>query len=206
VIFYRRHKPNAQVVAAYGLTNFSMAAVSARTKYDMAKSRWEIENPGFHDAKSRYDFQPSGSTTPTPCCCAGCLSVLALTIERLYRLRYLHRGSHRVRTAAPFCLALWLSLSEPPVFESSQRPALPLAGLPLARLLDPSPNPPPPLPASAAQPCAENSPASPPHPSNPLRPSANPFRVSCPALLPKRLHDRSARSARRGFLLGCQLS
>ena len=128
----------------------------------------------------------SGSTTPTPCCCAGCLSVLALTIERLYRLRYLHRGSHRVRTAAPFCLALWLSLSEPPVFESSQRPALPLAGLPLARLLDPSPNPPP-LPASATQPCAENSPASPPHPSNPLRPSANPFCVSCPALLPKRL-------------------
>lgn len=57
MIFYRRHKPNAQVVAAYGLTNFSMAAVHARALYDMAKSRWEIENPGFHDAKSRYGFE-----------------------------------------------------------------------------------------------------------------------------------------------------
>ena len=41
------------------------------------------------------------------------LTSLALSIERLYRLRYLHRGTHRVRTAVELVQLLWLSLSRP---------------------------------------------------------------------------------------------
>ena len=33
--------------------------------------------------------------------------MLALTIERLYRLRYLHRGKHRVPNSAQLLLLLW---------------------------------------------------------------------------------------------------
>lgn len=119
VIFYRQHKPNGQVVEAYWLTNFSPAEVHARALYDMAKSRWEIENQGFNDAKSRYGFQHIRRHNANSLLLCWLLTALALTIERLDRLRYLHRGSHRVRTAAQFCLALWLSLSEPPVLDSS---------------------------------------------------------------------------------------
>jgi hypothetical protein len=45
--------------------------------------------------------------------------MLALTLERLYRLRYLHRGTHRVRTAQQFVLLLWLSLSHPLALDTS---------------------------------------------------------------------------------------
>ena len=38
------------------------------------------------------------------------LTILALTIERLYRLRYLHRSAHRPATAIEFVCALRLSL------------------------------------------------------------------------------------------------
>jgi hypothetical protein len=41
------------------------------------------------------------------------LNALALTIERLYRLRYLHRGSHRRLSAVELCRLLWLNLARP---------------------------------------------------------------------------------------------
>jgi hypothetical protein len=47
------------------------------------------------------------------------LTSLALTIERLYRLRYLRRGTHPVRTAMEFVHLLWLSLSRPTRADSS---------------------------------------------------------------------------------------
>ena len=34
-------------------------------------------------------------------------------IERPYRLRYLHRGNHPVRSAEQLCRLFWLSLSRP---------------------------------------------------------------------------------------------
>ena len=119
VIFYRQHKPGGQVIEAYWLTNFSLAAVDARALYRMAKSRWEIENQGFNDAKNRYGFEHIRHHDANSLLLCWLLTALALTIERLYRLRYLRRGNHAPRTAAQLCLALWLSLSEPPVFDSS---------------------------------------------------------------------------------------
>ncbi len=47
------------------------------------------------------------------------LTSLALTIERLYRLRYLRRGTHSMRTAADFVYVLWLSLSRPAAADTS---------------------------------------------------------------------------------------
>jgi hypothetical protein len=41
------------------------------------------------------------------------LILLALVIERLYRLRYLHRGEHRVRSAMDLVGYFWLSLAGP---------------------------------------------------------------------------------------------
>jgi len=45
--------------------------------------------------------------------------MLTLSIERLYRLRYLHRGNHRVHSSAQLLLLLWLSLSRPRATNSS---------------------------------------------------------------------------------------
>src|ERR1700676_3171167 len=50
------------------------------------------------------------------------LTILGLTIERLYRLRYLHRGNHRVHSSAQLLLHLWLSLSRPRASDSSRGP------------------------------------------------------------------------------------
>ena len=47
------------------------------------------------------------------------LTCLALTLERLYRLRYLHHGSHPVRAAINLCRLLLLTLSLPVVADSS---------------------------------------------------------------------------------------
>jgi hypothetical protein len=47
------------------------------------------------------------------------LMALALSIERLYRLRHLHRGSHPCRSAAALVQLLWLSLSRKPRADSS---------------------------------------------------------------------------------------
>jgi hypothetical protein len=41
------------------------------------------------------------------------LTLLALTIERLYRIRFLHRGTHTVHSAEQLCRILWVSLSRP---------------------------------------------------------------------------------------------
>jgi hypothetical protein len=40
------------------------------------------------------------------------LACLALNIERLYRLRYLHRGTHRSRSSGELVLALWVNFLE----------------------------------------------------------------------------------------------
>jgi hypothetical protein len=38
------------------------------------------------------------------------LILLAMVIERLYRMRYLHRGEHGIRSAVDLYLYLWLTL------------------------------------------------------------------------------------------------
>ena len=112
-IRYRQHKPNGQVVEAEWLTDFPLRRVGSLSLYHMAKSRWEIENQGFNDAKNRYSFEHTCHHEKNSVLLNSLLTLFALTIERLYRIRYLHRGTHTVRSAEQLCRILWVSLSRP---------------------------------------------------------------------------------------------
>ena len=119
VLRYRQHKPDDEVIEAFWLTNFSIQEVSSRVLYHRAKSRWEVENQGFNDAKNRHDLEHICHHHPNSLLITWLLTSMALTIERLYRLRYLRRGTHPPRSAADFVDLLWLSLSEPASADTS---------------------------------------------------------------------------------------
>jgi hypothetical protein len=110
VLRYRQHKPDGTVMQAEWLTDFPVAKLVSLSFYRMAKSRWEIENRGFHDGKNRYGMEPICPHDPTSILIVWLLIALALVIERLYRLRYLHRGEHGVRSAIDLHHCLWLTL------------------------------------------------------------------------------------------------
>ena len=118
VLRYRQHKPNGEVVEAFWLTDFPSRLVGSRSLYRMAKSRWEIENQGFNDAKNRQGLEHICHHEANSLVIGWLLTLLAMTIERLYRLRYLHRGTHPVRSAIELVRLLWLNLGQPPVADS----------------------------------------------------------------------------------------
>ena len=118
VLRYRQHKKDGTVVQADWLTNFSMARLGTRTFFKLAKSRWEIENQGFNDAKNLYGMEHIQHHHPNSLLVNWLFLFLALMIERLYRLRYLHRGAHPVRTAMQLKDLLWLNL-QPAAINSS---------------------------------------------------------------------------------------
>lgn len=111
---YRQHKPNGTVVQAEWITNFSIAKLGSLSFYRMAKSRWEIENSGFNDGKNRYGMEHICHHEPNSILIVWLVILLALVIERLYRLRYLHRGEHGLRSAMELCDYLWLTLVQFP--------------------------------------------------------------------------------------------
>jgi hypothetical protein len=110
VFMYRQHKPDGKVIEALWLTNCKTSKVGSRSLFQIAKSRWEIENQGFNDAKNRYGMEHICHHHPNSMLIGWLLIALALTIERLYRLRYLHRGNHPVKTAIELVRLLWFSL------------------------------------------------------------------------------------------------
>jgi len=110
VLRYRQHKRDGTVVQAEWLTDFPIAKLGSLSFYRMAKSRWEIENQGFNDGKNRYGMEHLCHHHPNSILIVWLLTALALVIERLYRLRYLHRGDHEIRSAMDLCTYLWLSL------------------------------------------------------------------------------------------------
>jgi len=118
VIRYRQQRRNGEVVEAYWLTNFSSQEISLRCLYHMAKSRWQIENEGFNDAKNRYGLEHIRHHQERSILMMWLLTCFSLTLERLYRLRYLHRGLHPVRTAIDLCRVLVLGLCLPAVTDS----------------------------------------------------------------------------------------
>jgi hypothetical protein len=113
VIRYRQHKPDGMVVEAYWLTDFTKARVGSKALYAMAKSRWEIENQGFNDAKNRYGFEHVCHHDENSLLANWLLTVLALTLERLYRIRYLHRGDHPILEPIALVRHFRLSLLQP---------------------------------------------------------------------------------------------
>lgn len=119
VIRYRQFKPGGEILEAYWLTNLLSCRVSRRCLYAMAKSRWQIENQGFNDAKNRYGFEHLCDHHPDSLLIVWLLICLALTLERLYRIRYLHRGSHPVLSAIALWQLLWLTLSVPLPYDTT---------------------------------------------------------------------------------------
>lgn len=119
VFFYRQHKPDGQVVEAYWLTNLRSSLVGPPSLYGMAKSRWEIENEGFNETKSRHGLEHICHHQANSLLIGWLLTILAVTIERLYRMRYLHRGKHRGPSSAELVLTLWIHLSRPCPADSS---------------------------------------------------------------------------------------
>lgn len=113
VLQYRQTKPGGQVIEALGLTDWPMAEVGSRALYRMAKSRWEIENETFNVAKTSHGLAHICHHQGNSLLVSWLILLLALAIERLYRLRYLHRGAHPVRTAIDVVRALRLSLGRP---------------------------------------------------------------------------------------------
>ena len=101
------------------MTDFPLRQVGSRSLYHMAKSRWEIENQGFNDAKNRYGFGHIRHHHEHSLLIVWLLTCLSLTLERLYRLRYLHRGTHPARTAIELFRLLILGLSIPVVTDST---------------------------------------------------------------------------------------
>jgi len=119
VLRYRQHKPDGSIVEAAWLTDFPISQVSSRALYRMAKSRWQIENGGFNDGKNRYGLERIRHHTANSLVATWLVVCLAMMIERLYRLRYLHRGVHKPREAADLHLLLWLALERPAPTDSS---------------------------------------------------------------------------------------
>jgi hypothetical protein len=110
VLRYRQHKRDGSVVQAEWLTDFPIAKLGSLSFYRIAKSRWEIENRGFNDGKNRYGMEHICHHEPNSILIVWLLILLAMVIERLYRLRYLHRGEHGIRSAADLWTFLWLTL------------------------------------------------------------------------------------------------
>jgi hypothetical protein len=113
VVYYRQHKPDGTVVEAYWLTDFSKKQAGSQAIFAMAKSRWEIENQGFNDAKNRYGFEHICHHHDNSLVINWLMTVLTLTLERLYRIRHLHRGNHPVLEPIALLRLLWLSLMNP---------------------------------------------------------------------------------------------
>jgi len=111
VLYYRQTKATGEHVEALWLSDWPMAEVDSRTLYRMAKSRWELENHGFNEAKTRHGMEHICHHDANSLLVGWLLLVLALAIERLYRLRYAHRGRHPVRAAIELVRQLRINLA-----------------------------------------------------------------------------------------------
>jgi hypothetical protein len=119
VFRYRQHKADGTVVDAYWLTDFPAKRVAARALYRLAKNRWEVENPVFNDGKNRFGFEHIPHHHANSLLLHWLLIFLALCIERLYRLRYLHRGSHPPLTSIDLLRRMRLSIAQSVVNDTS---------------------------------------------------------------------------------------
>lgn len=111
VLRYRQHRSDGSVCEAYWLTNWSTRKVASLSLYHMAKSRWEVENQAFNDSKTHHGLEHAAHHHPNSLLISALLILLAIVLERLFRLRYLHRGTHRPRSAIHFVRTLRLSLA-----------------------------------------------------------------------------------------------
>ena len=114
VIRYRQQHADGTVVEAEWLTNLSQRKVPTLSLYRMARTRWEIENQGFNDCKSRQGLEHICHHHTNSLLVGWLLTLLALVVGRLYRIRFLHRGKRAVTSAAELVRLLWLALGTTP--------------------------------------------------------------------------------------------
>jgi hypothetical protein len=119
VLKYRQTKPDGTVIEALWLTDVPAHVADSRALYRMAKSRWEIENEGFNEAKTRHGMEHICHHDANSILVSWLILLLALTIERLYRLRYLHRGTHPLCTGIGLVRQLRFSLGRPLTADTS---------------------------------------------------------------------------------------
>lgn len=111
VLKYRQTKPNGKIIEAFWLTDWPVSLVSSHALYRMAKSRWEIENQIFNVAKTYHGLEHVCHHQGTSLVASWLITLLAIAIETLYRLRFLHRGSHPVLAAIDLCRRLRMQLA-----------------------------------------------------------------------------------------------
>jgi hypothetical protein len=119
VLRYRYTSRKGEVVDAYWLTDYAPQSIGSEPLFKLAKSRWEIENQGFNDAKNRYGMEHICHHDAKALIVGWLLLMLSLVIERLYRLCHLHRGSHERPTAADLVAVLWRALGRRAVHDTS---------------------------------------------------------------------------------------
>jgi len=121
VLRYRQTKPDGTVIEAMWLTNIAKNIMGSRSLTRAAKSRWEIETEGFNVAKNQYHFAVIRHHQGNSMLVQWLLTFLAINIERLYRIRFLHRGTHPIIESITLWNALWSSL-EPRSWHWSRAP------------------------------------------------------------------------------------
>jgi hypothetical protein len=142
VLHYRRRRGDGTVVEAEWFTNLSKRKVSSLSLYRMARSRWEIEKEGFNDYKSRQGMEHICHHQTNSLLWCWLLTLLALVIGRLYRIRFLHRGQPAPTSAIDRERCLSLALSTSP---------FPSPGKPFTKITT-FPAPAPPVPSYRPQP------------------------------------------------------
>jgi hypothetical protein len=125
VLRYRYRSRDGEVVDACWLTNYSKESISSEALFRIAKSRWEIENQGFNEAKTLHGMEHICHHESNALLVGWLLLLLGMVIERLYRHCHLHRGTHPPTTAADLVLLLLLALGRPPD-RARPPPALPV--------------------------------------------------------------------------------
>jgi hypothetical protein len=110
VLRYRQTKPDGTVVEAMWLTNIVKNRMGSRSLARAAKARWEIENEGFNVAKNQYHFAIIRHHQGNSMLVQWLMTFLAIDIERLYRIRFLHRGMHPIIESIALWNALWSSI------------------------------------------------------------------------------------------------
>jgi hypothetical protein len=119
VIRYRQYRRKGDVIEAYWLTNFSRRQVGSLALYKICKSRWQIENRFFNEGKNLYGLAHVAHHDARSVVIDTLLTCLAICLERLYRLRHLHRGTHEAYAAQELCWLFWIALGAPPAFDTS---------------------------------------------------------------------------------------
>jgi hypothetical protein len=115
VLRYRHRSAKGEIVDAYWLTSFPKSTISSAALFRLAKSRWEIENQGFNEAKTWHGLEHICHHDANAVLVGWLLLLLAMVIERLYRHCHLHRGTHPRMTAADLVTHLLLALGRRPL-------------------------------------------------------------------------------------------